>query len=320
MLESLVNAFALGQASHAYIVVGEKPHLPDLLMQCAQVVMCTAHTACGKCERCLKVTQGIHQDVISIPADTVKNRLTVADVAYLVEESYKRPVDNSDARVFLINAALSVTGVGCEIWQNKLLKTLEEPTEGCYVFIGVTDAESLLPTVRSRCQVIKQSKLTVGQIEQGLLSGGYDPVTCQMAAAMCGGSADAAVRIASNSQTIESYRLAIEVAVNMTSTKNALVYASQILDKKDNVNDFLAFFTLLLRESIVVRLAEGLTELPLLRDSIDKICQNYTLRAAQDCIIRLTEAKRRLDNSANLSVTIDKLLVDLLQIRYLRRD
>lgn len=320
MLEVLTNAFASGQAVHAYIVVGEKPNLPVLLRQCAQVVMCTAHTACGKCERCLKVAQGIHQDVISIPLDEAKNRITVADVAYLVEETYKRPVDNSPCRVFLVNACDSVAGVGCEIWQNKLLKTLEEPTEGCYIFIGVTDVEGLLPTVRSRCQVIRQSKDSNETIRQSLLKDGYDSVTCQMAAAMCGGSLNTARRLVSNPQALKSYQLALDTAENMTSTKNALVYATQILANKDCVTEFLAFYTLLLRESIVVRLAPNLALLPSLGNSIDKICQNYTLQAAEDCIERLSAAKRQLDNNANLTVTIDKLLVDILQIRYSRRD
>ena len=225
MLNLLKNAFASGKASHAYIVVGEKPNIPALLNQCAQVVMCNTHTATDNCERCLKVAQGIHQDVISIPTDLTKNRTTVADVSYLVDETYKRPVDNSLSRVFLVNAVDSVAGIGCEIWQNKLLKTLEEPTAGCYIFIGVTDAESLLPTVRSRCQVLKQSKVPQSQIEQKLQSGGLDVLVCQMVAAMCGGSLSSAERLISNAQVVKSYQVALDTAENMTSTKNALPFA-----------------------------------------------------------------------------------------------
>ncbi len=320
MLDLLKNAFASGKASHAYIVVGEKPNIPALLNQCAQVVMCNTHTATDNCERCLKVAQGIHQDVISIPTDLTKNRITVADVSYLVDETYKRPVDNSLSRVFLVNAVDSVAGIGCEIWQNKLLKTLEEPTAGCYIFIGVTDVESLLPTVRSRCQVLKQSKVSQSQIEQKLQSGGLDVLVCQMVAAMCGGSLSSAERLISNAQVVKSYQVALDTAENMTSTKNALPFAAQILEVKENIADFLGFYTLLLRESIVVRLADGLAQLPLFKDSIDKICQNYTISAAQDCIERLAQAKRQLDNGANITVTVDQLLLDLLQIRYSRRD
>lgn len=316
----LINAFAQCAAAHAYIIVGEKPYLNALLRECAYVAMCSTHSACGKCVACDKVRQGAHQDVVSIPTDTSKNRITVADVAYLVDETYKRPVDNSPNRVFLINASDSVSGIGCETWQNKLLKTLEEPTAGAYIFIGVTDAESLLLTVRSRCQVLKQSKIGVKQVEAQLRQNGYEPFTCQMVAAMSNGSMDGAERIVTNPHALNAYELAIDVAKNMTSTKNALTFATKIMACKDYINEFLSFYTLVLRESIVYRLAPELCLLPLFKDSIDKICANYTLLAAEDCIERLSQAKRQLDNNANLTVTVDKLLVDLLQLRYLNRD
>lgn len=316
----LANAFNNGTAAHAYIVVGEKPLIPALLAECAQVVMCATHTACGACVQCSKVRQGSHQDVISIPADSDKNRLTVADVSYLVDEANKRPVDNGETRVFLINAADSAAGIGCEIWQNKLLKTLEEPSVGCRLFIGVTDAEALLPTVRSRCQTLKQTKVSAQYVQEKLQKGGFDQQSCQMVAAMCGGSLSAAERLMANPNVFAAYNLALDVAQNMTSTKYALTYATQILAIKDYVYDFLGFYTVLLRESLVCRLAPSLSILPLFKDSIDKICQNYTLQAAEDCIERLALAKRRLDGNANLTVTVDRLLVDVLQIRYLRRD
>lgn len=320
MLETLIQAFQQGTAAHAYIVVGDKNNIPALLLQCAQVVMCETRDLCGHCERCNKVLRGIHQDVVSIPSDASKTRLNVADVAYLINETYKRPVDNSDARVFLVNAVDSVVGIGCEIWQNKLLKTLEEPAEGCYVFIGVTDAEALLPTVRSRCQVLKQDKLTVADLRERLGKMGYDAPTCQMASAMSGGSMFAAERIVANPRVLDAYELALKTACQMTSTKNALAFASEILANKDYVSDFLGFYTLALRESVVYRLAPSLCVLPYFKESIDIICRNYTLPAAEDCIERLTQAKKQLDNGAHLTVTVDKLLVDLLQLRYLRRD
>ena len=156
----LRNAFAHGHAAHAYIVVGEKQQLPALLTQCAMVCMCESHTGLDNCETCKKVQQNLHQDVLRFPLDEGRTRLNVADMVTLVEESFKRPVDSTDCRVFLLNAAQSVAGAGAEIWQNKLLKTLEEPSDNVYIFIGVTDSESLLPTIRSRCQVLKQTQLS----------------------------------------------------------------------------------------------------------------------------------------------------------------
>ncbi len=315
----LQDAFNKGLVAHAYIVSGEKQYVSSLLKECALVTMCRSHRGDDGCESCKKVISGEHLDVLLLPGEGGKNRLTVGDIAYLTEESYRRPVDNSEQRVFLLDATESVSGAGCELWQNKLLKTLEEPIDGVYIFIGVTDAESLLPTVRSRCQLLKQSKLSVKEVKEALLAKSFDVTSCEMAAAMSGGNVQMGERILSNKAVFDAYRLAIGIATEMTSTKVALRYASQMLALRENVNDCLGFLTLLFRESIVYRLSEQLCQLQRLRDTIDIICANYTLSAAESCIEQINSAKMRLDEGANVTIVTDRLLNTILEIRYLCR-
>lgn len=309
----LTQAFSENKAVHAYVVAGEKQSLPQLLTECALACMQAGENS----ETYNKIVRLEHQDVIRIPADISKNKLTVADVSYLVEESYKRPIDNaSKCRVFLVNASNSVTGIGSEAWQNKILKTLEEPTEGVYLFIGVTDAEGLLPTIRSRCQILKQSELSVKQVKEQLLKTGFDARSCEIASATSGGSVDTAERILHSGNAFKAFDAAISLAENMSSTKNALQYASAILSVKDNLYDFLQFLTILYRESVVYRLQPDLCMLPSLTDTIDKICANYTLQAAYACIEAINDTKKILDENGNATVAIDKLLNRILEIKY----
>ena len=312
----LTRAFAERRAAHAYIVVGEKQYLPQLLTECAIVTMCEKHDFDG-CETCKKVADCAHQDVMRLPLDSTKNRLTVGDISYLVEESCKRPVDDSaSARVFLIDASNSVSGVGSELWQNKLLKTLEEPTDNVYIFVGVTDVEGLLPTVRSRCQVLKQTVLTVEEVKNALVQKGYEVGASEMAAAMSGGSVQTGERLIANPAVFEAYQTAIDVAEQMTSTKNSLRFASAILSNKECVSDCLGFLTVLLRESVVYRLAPSLCLLPKLKNTTKAICANYTLDAAEGCIELINEAKHKLDAGGNVTVVVDALLNSILEMRY----
>ncbi len=314
----LGDAFRNGHAVHAYIIVGGKQYVKNLLKECALVAMCQNHAG-DNCEACKKVLQGEHLDVINLPTDSVKNKLTVGDIAYLVEESYRRPVDNSAQRVFCIDATNSVSGVGCELWQNKLLKTLEEPIEGIYIFIGVTDAEMLLPTVRSRCQILKQARLSVAEVRQALTEKSFDLAYCEMAAAMSDGSVQTGERILANRFVFEAYRLATSIATEMLSTKVALKYASQMLALRDNILDCLGFLTLLLRESIVYRLTPELCLLPHSKNTIDQICSNYTLSAAEGCIEKINLAKKQLDDGANVTAVVDRLLISILETKHLCR-
>lgn len=312
----LRDAFARGHAAHAYIVVGEKRQLPTLLKQCAKVCMCASHTGEDNCEVCKKVQQNLHQDVLRFPSDDTRARLNVADMLTLVEESFKRPIDETDCRVFLLNAADSVTGIGAEIWQNKLLKTLEEPTDNVYVFIGVTDAESLLPTIRSRCQILKQSQLSLKEVFLALREKGYETGCAEVAAAISCGSVESADAVLANPAIMRAFQVACDALQNMTSTKNALPYVSAILAERETVGQGLAFLSLLLRESIVYRLSANLCLLPSYAKTVEQICTNYSLQAAEVCIEKINYAKRRLDDGGNLTVVIDQLVSSLLEVKY----
>lgn len=313
--EFLRDAFVHGRAAHAYIVVAEKQRLADVLKHCAKICMCRSHTAADGCEDCKKVQLNLHQDVWKFPRDEQKGRITVADMSTLVEESYKRPIDGGDIRVFLVDASSSVVGLGSEIWQNKLLKTLEEPNENVYVFIGVTDAESLLPTVRSRCQVLRQSSLTPQEVSQALQKRGYQKKYCEVAAAVCS-DVETAEGVSASPLVMKAFQNALDWATEMTSTKNALKFVAPVLADKDGISWFLKFFSLLLRESVVFRLSEQLSLLPTLGEDIEKICKNYSLQAAEVCIEKVNSAKKRLDDGGNAAVVLDQLASCVLEVKY----
>lgn len=313
--DALFNAFSSNHAAHAYIVVGEKHQLYYLLKQCAAACMCKSHRF-DECEVCNKISLGIHQDVLTFPKDTDKNRLTVADMVTLVDESYRRPVDSGDVRVFLIDASDSVAGIGAEVWQNKLLKTLEEPTENVYIFIGVTDAESLLPTIRSRCQVLKQTRLSVPEVCEALKAEGFERRFCEIAAVGSGGSVESGKRIMANNAIFAAFDNASDMAQNMTSTKNALKFVAPVLSSKEYVSWFLFYLSALLRESVVYRMADELCLFPSHERTIKNICQNYSVKAAETCVEIINSAKRRLDENGNLTVVIDQLASAMLEVRY----
>lgn len=315
VVDSLREAFSRGKAAHAYIVAAEKQLLPDLLKQCAKVCMCNNHTAKDGCETCKKVQLGLHQDVLKFPRDEQKGRLSVADVLLLVEESYKRPVDDGDIRVFLVDASNSVSGTGAEIWQNKLLKTLEEPNENIYLFIGVTDAESLLPTVRSRCQVLKQNKALPQEICESLCKKGYLRSYCEVASCVCSDVATAE-GVVSNPIVIRAFQRAVDWCAEMTSTKNALQFVAPVVVEKESVQWVLRFLSVLLRESIAFRLTETLCSLPSHKDTVLKICENYSLQAAEVCIEKIDSAKRRLDDGGNATVVMDQLASSMLEVKF----
>lgn len=81
---------------------------------------------------------------------------------------------------------------------NALLKTLEEPAAKTIIFLLVNDVESLLPTVRSRCQVFYLPLLSKQKISTGLKARGVENALSEAAADFACGRPGWAIKYATD--------------------------------------------------------------------------------------------------------------------------
>jgi len=95
-------------------------------------------------------------------------------------------------RVLIVDDAETLQGPA----QEALLKTLEEPPAAVTIVLLADDAESLLPTIRSRCQVVELLPVGSAAIEAGLLAAGSDPSRARELAVLASGRPSWAIRAA----------------------------------------------------------------------------------------------------------------------------
>ena len=125
--------------------------LKDAALRDAAALLCEkgASVPCGSCPACKKALSLSHVDVRLLdkgPDGTVK----VDDVRALRADLFVRPFDgqykiNIIAHAHTMNAAA----------QNALLTVLEEPPPYAFFFLLTGNAQALLPTVRSRCALVR---------------------------------------------------------------------------------------------------------------------------------------------------------------------
>src|SRR4029450_641558 len=155
--------------------------------------------ACGVCSSCVRIrklnyptrddvdewTQIIwtdHPDVGLVVAP--KRVLRVEQMRQIEKEANFRPFEGK-ARVFLIDEADKLN----EASANALLKVLEEPPRTSYIILLTSRPAMLLPTIRSRCQVIGFSPLSPDEIETHLKRNKLaDGPTARLRARAAGGS------------------------------------------------------------------------------------------------------------------------------------
>ena len=186
-LQTLSRAHAAGHTHHAWIFHG--PHgvgKHTTALAFAKLLLCP-HAApdlttepgsaspdrsagsdtlapCGECSSCklLDDPDAAHPDLhliykelalYSSDAATRARKLLNIPVEVLrthLVEPVNRKAQLNDTKVFIIDEAERIDPTG----QNTLLKTLEEPAPGTFIFLITTQPQRLLPTIHSRCQHI----------------------------------------------------------------------------------------------------------------------------------------------------------------------
>ena len=185
----LQRAFACGRMPHAYIFsglegVGKFKTACELskLLLCKEPVKEKTGSgefadSCGRCESCKLFKAGSHPDFNLIYKELLeftkdnKGKKTPVDLPkdvvreFLIDKVSMRPTLSKN-KVFVVSEAERLNAFS----QNSLLKVLEEPPEYCFVILLCTRLEKLLPTTKSRCQIIRfapiDEEIIIGKLRE----------------------------------------------------------------------------------------------------------------------------------------------------------
>lgn len=155
----LSGAFASGRVAHSYLICGPagsgKHTLARLLGAAMQCEGRGGKIPCGVCSGCRKAFEGVHPDIITVD-DPDHKAMTVDPIRAARSDMFIRP-NEGKRKLYIIPRGQEMN----ESAQNALLKILEEPPDYGVFLILSTNAERLLPTIRSRC-----AELQLGPVEQ----------------------------------------------------------------------------------------------------------------------------------------------------------
>lgn len=139
--------------------------------------------ACTVCPQCTRVAGGAHPDVHIIIRDEGRRDIRIEQVRELCRWLTLQPL-MAARKVALVDGAHELNEHG----QNALLRTLEEPPGRSVIVLLATSAALLLPTVRSRCQVIRLDPLARDDVATVLLGRGLAADRAAVLAGLAEGS------------------------------------------------------------------------------------------------------------------------------------
>lgn len=151
--QRLCGQYRTGALAHAYLFSGEKgTGRAGFACEFAKFLLCTdpaGDRACYQCRSCLAGGSDHHPDLLVLMPEEGRKDIGVDRIRELAE-FLSRSSFSGLARVAVILQAERLTLSAA----NALLKTLEEPADRAYLLLAGISSGSLLPTIRSRCQLL----------------------------------------------------------------------------------------------------------------------------------------------------------------------
>lgn len=166
LIERISGSIRAGNVFHAYIIEGDTcvdkvQFAKDML----KAIICREEpgVGCDFCIDCRKIEHDNYEDYYYIESDG----MSVKDEAvFQLQEKLKRKPTGGSRNLAVIKDADTMTPRA----QNRLLKTLEEPSPGTVIILLSENKDNLLETIRSRCVAYRLNSLDV-QLDNKAMEG-----------------------------------------------------------------------------------------------------------------------------------------------------
>lgn len=317
----------------------------------------TISDSCGVCSSCIKAGQLIHPDIhFSYPVVPKKSGTSPISTDYICEwrEFIKETpygniydwlqfikADNKQGNITAqecndINRKLSLKSFESEykiliLWMpeylgnegNKLLKQIEEPPSNTLFILVAENENQILPTIVSRCQIIKIPALESDKIEEALKENNHvASLQARQIAVTCEGNFREALRLV---KYTEEDPLSTRWQNQLRDWLNAIlktgpVSQTQWVDEisrlgRENQKQFLRYFTHLLEQALRYKVLGS--NLPLPENELDFVLRLNKLAdiSQQQAMLKeLDRAHYYIERNANAKILFHALTIKLYHI------
>ena len=154
IIDYIQTAVKEDKVSHAYILNGERGSGKKLLANLFAITLQCQNKEglepCYECQSCRQIMSNNNPDVIRVTHEK-PNTISVDDIREQINADIQIKPYSDPYKIYIVpNADLMTVQA-----QNALLKTIEEPPAYAVIFLLTENAETLLPTIRSRCVMLK---------------------------------------------------------------------------------------------------------------------------------------------------------------------
>jgi len=302
-----------GDVRHAYLFCGP-PGLGrrTLALRLVQALNCTnlitAGEPCGQCRDCKQTEAMQHPDLNVIQADSEGGTLKVDQVREVQHALSLKPYQ-AKYRVALFLRFQEANDNAA----NALLKTLEEAPAHAILLLTADTPEQLLPTIVSRCEILRLRALPVKIIEADLLSRGLDEERARVISHISGGRPGYARKLVDDISLLEKREECLDDLQTLLPAPRAekFFYAEKLAKDKDMMRQTILIWLSYWRD-VMLRVAQA--ETPLINVDrnmeIEFLAGRVDLSTARRIVGDLESALEKMDKNVNSRLLAEVLLLD----------
>lgn len=315
-VELLQGSLARGRLSHALLFTGP-PQVgkTTLALILAAALTCQGETPpCGQCRSCRHIAHGTHPDVRLVEAegerDGRRGMLRIDQIRELQRAAALAPME-ARYKVFVLRE-LELANLPAA---NALLKTLEEPPDHVRLLLTSARPHALLPTIVSRCQVLRLRPLPLAQVADALEQiWQADAKQALLLARLSGGRLGWAVERLTDRAVWEerTQRLADVRTLTGQGRLERLTYAEKLSRNGEAVLSTLAIWTTWWRDLLLVQ--QGCRDYIInvdLTAELEAEAGRFAVQQVRHFLARLQVAPVQLRQNVNTRLLLETLLLRL---------
>lgn len=302
----------LKNSSHAILLSSKDEIFLDtfaklmVLNDCCQF----GQEVCFNCADCKKI---INQNVVDVEYFGYQKPLVVEDSQQIIADSYIVPLELTN-KYFIVKQIQQATLPA----QNKLLKVIEEPQKFDKFIFTTTSLEAVLPTIKSRCQIVFLPKLDSDELTMLFDYKLNDAKHFNISLGYADGNFTKLDQLYNDQNFMELFNLTLNLLANMRNSSFVLEYSSQILSYSKDFVKFLQILNSLFADMLCIKQnRQNLVLNKQVQTQLSIIANSYTELAILNIQKYINSIMLKYNFNANLNGLVDNLLLKILEIKFL---